>query len=115
MAELMRQHHHLSAMVGFVRNHVAQHFRSNRPGLSPAVSMKLLDSAPAFPERFRKHLLTTSGALGQSRAGLLRRAVRAVELWWNLQVRSRKPDPLGADIVRAVDNQGRLFGFGGDG
>jgi hypothetical protein len=30
-------------------------------------------------------------------------------------VRSRKLDPLGADIVRAVDNQGRLFGFGGDG
>src|SRR2546426_521800 len=46
-----------------------------------------------------------SGALGQSHTGLLRRAVRAVELWWNLQVRSCKPDPLAADIVHVREDR----------
>src|SRR3989441_5926333 len=98
-SELMREHAHLPAMVGFVTKHVAQHFQANRPRPSPAISAKLLDAAPTTAERFSEHLRAASGALGQSRTGLLRRAVRAVELWWNLQVRSCKPDPLGADIV----------------
>jgi len=111
----MCEHTHLPAMVGFVRNHVAQHFRANWPRLSPAVSVKFLDAAPSTAERFSEHLPAACGALGQSRTSLLRRAVRTVELRRDLQVRSRKLDALGADIVRAVDNQGRLFGFGGDG
>jgi hypothetical protein len=77
--------------------------------------VKFLDAAPSIAERFSEHLPAACGALGQSCTSLLRRAVRTVELRRDLQVRSRKPDPLGADIVRAVDNQGRLFGFGGDG
>src|SRR6202453_4441473 len=88
-SELMREHAHLPAMVGFVRNHVAQHFHANRPRPSPAVSAKLLDAAPATTERLSKHLLAASGALRQSRAGLPRRAVRAIELSRNFQVRSR--------------------------
>src|SRR6266702_1332496 len=119
----MREHTHLPAMVGFVRNHVAQHFQANRPRRSPAVAAKLLDAAPTTAERFSEHLRAASGALGQSRTGLLRRAVRAVELSWNLQVRSCKPDPLGADIVHVredrrngADVAGRFgwrFGFPG--
>ena len=115
----MREHTHLPAMVGFVREHVAQHFRADRPRPSPAVSAKLLDAAPRVAERFGEHLGAASGALGQSRTGLLRRAVRAVELGWNLEVRSGKPDPLGADIVHVgedrrdgADVAGR-FGFPG--
>src|SRR5208337_4727231 len=50
-SELMREHTYLPAMVGFVREHVAQHFHANRPRLSPAVSAKLLDAAPAAAER----------------------------------------------------------------
>jgi hypothetical protein len=95
----MREHTHLPAMVGLVRKHVAQHFQANRPRPSPAVSAKLLDAAPTTAERLSEHLLAASGALGQFRTGLPLRAVRAVELSWNLQVRSCKPDPLGADIV----------------
>ena len=95
----MREHTHLPAVVGFVRKHVAQHFRANRPRPSPSVSEKFLDAAPTTAERFSEHFRAASGALGQSCAGLLRRAVRAVELSWNLQVRSCKPDPFGADIV----------------
>src|ERR1019366_10064975 len=98
-SELTREHAHRPAMVGFVRKHVAQHFQANRPRPSPAVSARLLDAALTTAERFSQHLRAASGALGQSRTGLLRRAVRAVELGWNLQVRRCQPDPLGADIV----------------
>src|SRR5712664_2179712 len=103
-SELMREHTHLPAMVGFVRKHVAQHFHANRPRPSPAVSKKLLDAATTT-ERFREHFRAASGALGQSRTGLLRRTVRAVELSWNLQVRGCKPDPLGADIVHMREDR----------
>ena len=116
----MSQHARLPAMVGFVRKHVAQHFHAHRPRLSPAVSAKLLHPAPTTAERFRQHLRAANGALGQSRAGLLRRAVRAVQLWWNLQVRRGKPDPLAADIVHvredgrnAADVAGRFGSPGG--
>jgi hypothetical protein len=101
----MREHAHLPPMVGFMRNHVAQHFRANRPRRSPAVSAKLLDAPPTTAKRISKHLRAAFGALGQSRTGLLRRAVRPVELGWNLQVRSCKPDPLGANIVHVRENR----------
>jgi hypothetical protein len=109
----MREHTHLPAMVGFVREHVAQHFQANRPRPRPAVSAKLLDVAPTTAERFGEHLRAASGAPGQSRTGLLRRAVRAVELWWNLQVRSCKPDPLGADIVHVREDRRNGTGLAG--
>ena len=112
-SELMREHTHLPAMVGFVRNHVAQHFRANRPRAGPAVSEKLFDPAPATAERFREHLRAANGALGQSRAGLLHRAVRAVELWWNLQVRSCKPHPLAAHIVHVRKDRCNGAGLAG--
>src|SRR5882762_8582139 len=101
----MCEHTHLPAMVCFVRKHVAQHFHTNRPRPSPAVAAKLLDPAPTTAERFSEHLRATSGALGQCRTSLLRRAVRAVELWWNLQMRSCKPDPLGTDIVHVREDR----------
>jgi hypothetical protein len=104
-SHLMREHTHLPAMVRFVSKHVAQHLHANRPRPSPAVSMKLLDPAPTIAERLTQHLRAASGALGQPRSGLLRRAERAVELCRNLQVRSRKPDPLAADIVYMRENR----------
>jgi hypothetical protein len=109
----MREHTHLPAMVGFVREHVAQHFRANGPRPSPAVSAKLLDAATRTAERFREHLRAASGALGQSRTGLPRRAVRAVELWWNLEVRSCKPDPLRADVVHVREDRRNGAGVAG--
>jgi hypothetical protein len=111
----MREHTHLPAMVGFVSKHVAQHFHANRPRPSPSVSVKLLGAAPTTAERFSEHLRAASGALGQSRAGLLRRAVRAVELSWNLQMWSCKPDPLRADIVHVREDRrnGAAFAFAG--
>jgi len=116
----MGKHTHLPAMMGFVRDHVAQHFRANRPRLGPGVSQKLLDAAVPVAECFSEHLRAPSGALGQSCASLLRSAVRAVELSWNLPVRNCKPDPLGADVVHVrkdrcngADLSGR-FGSPGD-
>ena len=48
-------------------------------------------------------------------SGLLRRALRSVELSWNLQVRSCKPDPLGADVVHVREDRhnGASFVFAG--
>jgi len=112
-SELMREHTHLPAMVGFVENHVAQHFQANRPRPSPAVSAKLLDAAPRTAERFSEHLRAASGALGQSRTGLLPRAVRTVELPWNLQTGGCKPDPLGADIVHVREDRRNGAGLAG--
>jgi hypothetical protein len=66
--------------------------------------VELLDAAPATAQRSSEHLRAASGALGQSRTGLLRRAARTAELWWNPQVRSRQPDPLGADIVHVREH-----------
>src|SRR5260370_13701566 len=79
----------------------------------PSVSAKLLDAAPTTAERFSEHLRAASGALGQSRTGLPRRAVRAVELSRNLQVRSCKPDPLGADIVHVREDRRNGAGLAG--
>src|SRR6202021_3890455 len=88
-SKLMREHTYLPAMVSFVGKHVAQHFRANRPRLPPAVSAKLFNAAPATAERFRQHLFTPRGALGQSCKSLPRRAVCAAKLFWNLQMRRR--------------------------
>jgi hypothetical protein len=104
-SELMREHTHLPTMVGFVRKHVAQHFQANWPRPSPAVSAKLFDSAPITAEGFGEHLRAASGALGQSCTGLFWRTLRAVELRWNLQMRSGKPDPLAADIVHVREDR----------
>src|SRR5271165_6526445 len=49
-SELMREHAHLSAVVGLVSKHVAQHFQADRPRLGPAVSDKFLDAAPTTAE-----------------------------------------------------------------
>src|SRR5438105_129267 len=109
----MREHTHLSAMVGFVSKHVAQHFRANRPGPSPTISSELRDAALITTERLSEHLRAASGALGQSCTGLVRRAVRAVELSWNLQVRSCKPEPLGANIVHVREDRRNGAGLAG--
>ena len=60
----MREHRHLPAMVGFVGEHVTQHFHANRPRLTPAVSAKLLDAAAATAECLSEHFGAASGALG---------------------------------------------------
>jgi len=109
----MREHTYLTAMVSFVGKHVAQHFRPNRPRLSPAVSAKFFNAAPATAERFRQHLFTARRALGQSGKSLPRRAVCAAKLFWNLQVRRRKPDPLGADIVHVRENRRNVADLAG--
>jgi len=95
----MREHTDLTTMMGFVSKHVAQHFHASRPRLRPAVPVELIHAALTIAERFSEHLLAADGALGQSCTSLLRGAVNAVELRWNFQVGSGKPDPLGSDIV----------------
>src|ERR1700751_1598190 len=99
VADLVGEHQHLAAMVGFVGEHVAQHFWANGPRASPAVSDKLFDAAVGGVEGFREHLLTADGARRQSCAGLAQCTVGALQLPRNFQMRNRQPDPLGADVV----------------
>jgi hypothetical protein len=108
----MREQTHLPAMVSFMSNHVAQHFHANWPRPSPAVSAKFLD-APTTAERLREHLPAARAALRQSRPSLLRRAVRVVEPSRNLQVRSRKPHPLAANIVHVRKDRLNAADFAG--
>jgi hypothetical protein len=110
---LMREHAQLPAMVGFMGNHVAERFHANRPRPSPTVSAKLLDAPTTAAKRFSKHLRAASGALGQSRARLRPRAVRAGKLSWNLQVRSGKPYPLAANIVHVREDRRNRAGLAG--
>jgi len=84
----MGEHADLAAMVGFVRDHVAEHLKSRRPGRRPAVAAKLLNAAATVAQRFGEHLGAASSALGQAGTGLLRGAVGAVELSGNFEVRS---------------------------
>ena len=82
----MGEHTHLPAMMSFMSQHVAQHFRARGPGLSPAVSEKRRDTAVII-QRFGQHFGAGSGAFGQCGAGLLRRGTRAVQLGRNLNMR----------------------------
>ena len=104
--ELMGEHADLPAMMGFVSEHVTEHLRADGPRTGPAVSAKSLDAAAGTGEGFGEHLRAASGALGQSRAGLARRAVRAMELPRDLEVRSGEPDPLAANIVHMGEDRG---------
>jgi len=73
-------------MVGFVGDHVAQHLHANRPRRGPAISVKLLDTAiaaSASPSISSQR----SSRSRPCRTGLLRSALRAVELCWNLEMR----------------------------
>src|SRR6266852_6758709 len=63
---------------------------------------------PGWKENGQDLTLWRCGALGdhfQIYGSCLRRAVRAVELCRNLQLRSCKPDPLGADIVHVREDR----------
>ena len=60
----MCEHTDLTAMVGFVSEHVAEHSGADGPGFGPAVPVKLLDAAIVSIEGFSKHLLAESGAFG---------------------------------------------------
>jgi hypothetical protein len=113
---LLREHANLSAMMSFMGQHVAQHFHADRPGLTPAVPLKLLDAATTA-ERFREHFGTARPTIGQRCAGLRLSAMGAIELNWDLQVRSCQPDPLTTNIVHvrkdgsdAADLAGRFRG-----
>jgi hypothetical protein len=103
----------LPAMVSFVRKHVAEHFQANRHWPMPAVAAKIFDATTTIAERLIEHLHAASGALGQCRTGLLRRAVCAVELGWHLQVRCCQPDPLSADIVHVGEDRRNRAGLTG--
>jgi hypothetical protein len=113
VAELVREHADLPAMVGFVGEHVAKHLRSGGPGFGPGVAEKLRDGARAGDEGFGEHLGAARGALGQGGSGLLKCRMGAVQLWRRPQVRRGKPDPLGPYVVHVGKDGGDGADTGG--
>src|SRR2546430_3067811 len=67
--ELMREHTHLPAMVGFVRKHVAQHFDANRPRPSQP-SLRNFSTRPPPPP-------SASASISAQRAALSANPARA--------------------------------------
>jgi len=101
----MREHTNLTTVMGFMREHVAEHLRACRPGASPAVAAKHTPASVAG-EYLSQHRSTAGRALGECFAYLLRRALAAVELWWSPDVRRRKSHPLAANIVHVGEDRG---------
>jgi hypothetical protein len=117
VSELMREHTHLAAVVGFVSEHVAEHFGADGPRRSPSVAVKFLDAAAAITafdihgtlgingvESFGENVYAAGGAFGQRFAGLLLRATRAMQLCRDFQVWGGEPDPLGTDVVHVGED-----------
>ena len=104
-SNLVSDHADLAAMMGFVGQHVAEHFQAHRPRWAEAVPFEFLDATFAIAECFHEHLGAPSGALGQCRAGLLRSAASAVQLLRNFEMRSAEPDPLGANVVHVGEDR----------
>jgi len=102
----MGEHQDLSAMVGFVSQHVAQHFDSDGPRGSECVAAKERGMAGRTVKRLREHFGAAGGALRQPLPGLKWCAMGAVEQRGNLEMRGRKPDPFAADVVH-VGKDGR--------
>lgn len=98
IAELMREHADLAAMMGFVRDHVQDHGGTRGPGTRPAVAQELFDLWIGA-EGFRKHLGAALGALGEGGPGLALRAASAIEFSGKPEMRSRKAQPFATDVV----------------
>jgi hypothetical protein len=128
VAELVGEHRDLAAVVGFVGQHVAEHARGQLgacgPWFCPAVAHELGDALRALPfatipfatipfsgfsifdcDDFGEHRFTSCRALGECLAGLQLRAVRAVELGGDFEMRRGEPDPLGADVVHVREDR----------
>jgi hypothetical protein len=89
--QLMRQHAHLSAVMSIVHDHVGKHGRAGRPGASPPVAPKLLNSPVWSRKSFRQHLRTTQSAEGQGASDLALRAPGPIEFCGQLDMWGGEP------------------------
>lgn len=105
MAELVGEHADLTAVVGLVGDHVAEHLGADGPRLSPSITTKGLGASFRI-ERFGEHRGTELCAYGERGAGLLRSAPGAVESRGRLEVRGGQADPFHPNVVH-VGEDGR--------
>src|SRR5262245_12659777 len=99
----MRQHAYLPAMVRVVHDHVGKHGSAGGPRPCPAVAMEMFHVAAG--EGTINHLYATFRTLGQSSARLTLRAVGAVKLRRQLDVRCGKPQPFAPDVVHVREDR----------
>src|SRR5882724_3937547 len=100
VTKLVGQHQNLTAMMGLVREHVSEHGSSGGPRWHPTVARKLYNAAiRSGRESVRQHAQALPGASPVRGGSLLHGAAARIESRRTLQMRSRKPEPLAADIV----------------
>src|SRR5215472_4300039 len=104
-SELMRDHAGLSAVMGFVRNHVGQHSGAGMPGARPSVAHKARHAALGR-ERLLEQLATECGTFGECGCGLFLRASLAIKTDRDFDMRRREPNPLAADVVDMGEDRG---------
>jgi hypothetical protein len=103
-SELMGQHANLSAVMRLVRNHISTHGGSREPRPRPAVSEKTGHAPWRTAERITDHFAAARCTLGQGRSCLLLRTSTAIQARWDLQMRSREPQPFTTNVVDVSKN-----------
>ena len=107
IAELVREHRDLPAMVGLMRKHVGEHGAASGPDLRIAVTGEFRDPALRIRgQRVGEHAETLRGAFLMRGGSLLDRAAMRVEQGRAFQVRRGIPEPRHADVVEVRENRG---------
>ena len=107
IAELVREHRDLAAMVGLMRKHVGKHRAASRPDLHVAVTGEFRDPAIRISgESVGEHAETLRRAFLMRGGSLLDRAAMRVEQGGAFQVRRGIPEPRDADVVEVRENRG---------
>jgi hypothetical protein len=96
--QLMGQHAYLSAMVGVVHNHVNEHRSAWWPVPTPTVALEVVDRSP-WRERCPQHFRTIPSTAGERNLHLPARTTPWIELCGQLDLGSRKPQPLSAGMM----------------
>src|SRR5215831_18428613 len=94
----MGQHADLSTMVGIMRDHVSEHCSARWPRPAPTVAMEEFDR-PAWRERLPQHFRAIPSAARERDLHLASRAAPSVKLYRQLDMGSRKPQPLSASLM----------------
>ena len=100
VAELMRQHQNLAAMMRLVREHVSEHGPSGRPRGHPTVAREFSNAAIRLSrESIRQHAQALRGASPVRGTSLLHGAAAGIEWRRTLQMRRISFQPFKTAVV----------------
>jgi len=106
VAELVRQHQNLAAMMRFVREHVSEHGPSGGPRLRPTAARELCNAAiRSSGESIRQHAQALRGASPVRGSSLLHGAAVGIERQRTLQVRRGILQPHKTAVVQMREDR----------